>query len=51
MNIESITENIKGLAMDEMTENGIHHDDFPDRCWEYELEIIKQIKTKLGLEE
>jgi hypothetical protein len=51
MNIESIIENIKGLAMDAMTEDHIHHDDFPDRAWEYQLDIINQIKTKLGLEE
>ena len=43
MNINTIQENIVDLAMEEMTEDGIHHDDFPDRESEYVAEIIKDL--------
>ena len=43
MNIKTIQENIVDLAMEEMTEDGIHHDDFPDRESEYVAEIVKDL--------
>ena len=43
MNIKTIQENIVELAMEEMTEDGIHHDDFPDREYEYVAEIVKDL--------
>ena len=43
MNIKTIRENIVDLAMEEMTEDGIHHDDFPDRESEYVAEIVKDL--------
>ena len=43
MNIKTIQENIVELAMEEMTEDGIHHDDFPDRESEYVAEIVKDL--------
>ena len=36
-------ENIEVLAMDRMTEDGIHHDDFPDREAEYIAEILEYL--------
>ena len=48
MNIKTIQENIVDLAMEEMTEDGIHHDDFPDRESEYVAEIVKDL---LGINE
>jgi len=48
MNIKTIQENIVELAMEEMTEDGIHHDDFPDRESEYVAEIVKDL---LGINE
>ena len=43
MNIKTIQENIVELAMEEMTEDNIHHDDFPDRESEYVAEIVKDL--------
>jgi len=43
MNLKTIMENIEVLAMEDMTEDGIHHDDFPDRESEYIAERLKQL--------
>lgn len=43
MNIKTIQENIQTLAMEEMTEDGIHHDDFPDQEFEYTDRIVRQL--------
>lgn len=43
MTISKILENIKELAMENMTEDGIHHDDYPDHEGEYEAEILKDL--------
>jgi len=43
MKYKIIQENIVELAMEEMTKDGIHHDDFPDRESEYVAEIVKDL--------
>jgi len=43
MNIHTIQTNIIELAMEDMTEDGIHHDDFPDREHEYVDSIMKTL--------
>jgi len=45
MNTKTIYENLEELAMENMTEDGIHHDDFPDRQSEYIDQIIVDLKT------
>ena len=44
-------ENIEELAMEDMTERGIHHDDFPDHEHEYIAEIIANIARNYQIEE
>lgn len=44
MNIKTIQESIQELAMEEMTESGIHHDDFPDYESEYIAVILEDLK-------
>ena len=51
MDIKTIKENIVELAMEEMTEDGIHHDDFPDREFEYTDPIVKQLVKDFEVEE
>ena len=51
MNIKTIEENIVDLAMEEMTEDGIHHDDFPDREFEYTDPIVRQLVEDFEVEE
>ena len=51
MNIKTIKENIVDLAMEEMTEDGIHHDDFPDREFEYTDTIVKDLVEAFEVEE
>ena len=51
MNIQTIRENINELAMEEMTEDGIHHDDYPDRDGEYIAEIIKDLANSMEVGE
>lgn len=43
MEIKTIFENIETLAGENMTEAGIHHDDWPDYEAEYIDEIIKEL--------
>jgi len=43
MTTNKIIESIEELAAENMTEDGIHHDDWADRSWEYELEILKDL--------
>ena len=43
MNIKTIQENIVELAMEEMTEDGIHHDYFPDKESRYVAKIVKYL--------
>ena len=50
MDIKTIKENIVELAMEEMTEDGIHHDDFPDREFEYTDPIVKQLVKDFEVE-
>ena len=50
MNIKTIKENIVELAMEDMTEDGIHHDDFPDREFEYTDRIIRQLVEDFEVE-
>jgi len=45
MTIKQIHEAIQTLASENMTEDGIHHDDFPDRQSEYIDQIIVDLKT------
>jgi len=45
MNTKTIYKNLEELAMENMTEDGIHHDDFPDRQAEYIDQIIEELKT------
>ena len=51
MKIKTIEENIVDLAMEEMTEDGIHHDDFPDREFEYTDTIVKDLVEAFEVEE
>ena len=51
MDIKTIKENIVELAMEEMTEDGIHHDDFPDREFEYTDRIVRQLVEDFEVEE
>jgi len=51
MNIKTIIENIETLACENMTEDGIHHDDWSDREWEYTEEIIKELGKHFEVEE
>ena len=51
MNIKTIEENIVDLAMEEMTEDGIHHDDFPDREFEYTDRIVRELVEDFEVEE
>ena len=51
MDIKTIKENIVELAMEEMTEDGIHHDDFPNREFEYTDPIVKQLVKDFEVEE
>ena len=48
MTIKKILEAIEELAMEDMTEDGIHHDDFPDKEAEYKMEIIKQLAEEVS---
>jgi len=43
MTISKIQEAIVELAMEDMTEDGIHHDDFPDREAEYIVDILERL--------
>ena len=51
MNIKTIIENIEYLANEDMTEHGIHHDDWSDRKREYALEIIVSLMDNWDIEE
>ena len=51
MDLKTIKENIVELAMEEMTEDGIHHDDFPNREFEYTDPIVKQLVKDFEVEE
>jgi len=41
--MKEIIEQIQVLAMDRMTEDGIHHDDFPDREADYAYDILEEL--------
>jgi len=43
MTIKTIMENIEELAMEDMTEDGIHKDDMPDHEGEYVVEVLKRL--------
>jgi hypothetical protein len=43
MTIKEIIENIVELASEDMTEDGIHHDEWPDREFEYTDKIVRQL--------
>ena len=43
MDIKTILENIETLAGEDMTEDGIHHDDWPNHDGEYQSEILKRL--------
>ena len=47
MTTNKIYEYIQELAMENMTEDGIHHDDYPDYEGEYIEEILKEL-TKIN---
>jgi len=47
MTTTKIYEDIQVLAMENMTEDGIHHDDYPDHEGEYIEEILKEL-TKIN---
>lgn len=42
--MKTIFENIQQLAMHRMTEDGIHHDDYPDHEHIYIDRIIEELK-------
>lgn len=44
MNLKTIFENLETLAGENMTEAGIHHDDWPNYEAEYIDEIINELK-------
>jgi len=44
MTLVKIFESIEELAGENMTENGIHHDDWSDHEGEYIADIIKDLK-------
>ena len=44
-------ENIETLACENMTELGIHHDDWPDMEWEYVESIMQTLMEKYEVEE
>ena len=48
MTTNKIYEDIQVLAMENMTEDGIHHDDYPDHEGEYIEEILKEL-TKINV--
>ena len=50
MNIKTIMENIVDLASENMTEDGIHHDDWPDTEWEYVGKIMDELAENFDLE-
>ncbi len=43
MTLNKILEAIEQLAMEDMTEDGIHHDSFPDYQGDYEREILERL--------
>ena len=43
MTTKKIYEDIQVLAMENMTEDGVHHDDYPDHEGEYIEEILKEL--------
>ena len=43
MTYTKIYEDIQVLAMENMTEDGIHHDDWPDHEGEYIGDILKEL--------
>ena len=47
MTIKEILEHIDTLASEDMTEDGIHHDDWADHEGEYKIEIIKRLSEAL----
>ena len=51
MNIKTIQQAIELLAAEEMTEDGIHHDNFPDREGPYVREIIRELASINDIEE
>ena len=50
MNIKTIQQAIELLAAEEMTEDGIHHDDWPDRESEYINEIMMSLLESYEIE-
>ena len=46
MTLKEIINNIEVLAMENMTEDGIHHDDFPDHQDDYENNILEELILK-----
>jgi len=50
MNIKTIAENIVELASENMTEDHIHHDDWPDREHEYVEGIINDLLATFEIE-
>jgi hypothetical protein len=51
MDIKTIMENIETLAAENMTEDYIHHDDWPNREWEYVESIMQTLMEKYEVEE
>ena len=51
MNIKTIIENIEMLACDEMSENGIHHDDMPDHEGDAVFEILETLAKNFECED
>ena len=50
MTIKTIIENMEELAMEDMTEDGIHHNDFPDHEAYYQNNILKKITELLEVD-
>ena len=50
MQIKTIIEDIQILACNEMSEDGIHKDDMPNREHEYIHDIIKQLVRHFDIE-
>ena len=43
MTIKTIMENIEELAMEDMTEDGIHKDDMPDHDQVYKTDVLNRL--------
>jgi len=50
MNIKTIMENIVELASENMTEDGIHHDDWPDREHDFVEYVMDELLENFEIE-